>query len=275
MAILLALASAAVVGSADFFGGFATRRGRVFAVVAWSHLFGVAATAAIGPVVGGSPTAADLWWGAASGVSGAAGILSLYSGFAAARVGVVAPTSAVVAAVFPALFGIVEGERPSLLALAGIALGIGAVLLISRAADGSGLSLTGLLYGIGAGLGFGGLFILLSRAQDGSGIWPLGPGRLAGFVVIALAAAIWGRDLRPVRSSWPPLLVAGFLAVLGNGLFLLASQRGLLSVVAVLTSLYPVATVAWARAIFKEVLAPSQLLGLALALLAVAVIATG
>ncbi len=277
MAVLLALAAAVVVGSGDFFGGVAARHGRILAVVTWVHVVGIGAMAALGPLLGGDPTAADLWWGAASGVAGAAGVLALYSGFTAGRVGLVAPTSAVVAAGFPVGFGILVGERPGWVALAGLAVGLAAIALVSRPSHdepGDGAA-NGLVHGVAAGLAFGALFILLSRAEDGSGLWPLLPARAAGAAALVGAAIAMRRDLAPVRMSWRPIATAGLLTVTGNGLFLLASQRGLLSVVAVLTSMYPAATVAWARVVFRERLNGVQLSGVALALLAVALIAGG
>lgn len=277
MAVVLALAAALVVGSGDFFGGMAARRGKVLAVVTWVHLVGIAAMAVLGPLLGGDPTAADLGWGAASGVAGAAGVLALYAGFTAGRVGLVAPTSAVVAAAFPVVFGVLTGERPSALAIAGLATGLVAIALVSRPERGetAGGGRQGLLHGVVAGLAFGALFILLSRAESGSGLWPLLPARAAGALLLVGAAVALGRELRPAAGSWQPIAAAGVLTVSGNGLFLLASQRGLLSVVAVLTSMYPAATVAWARVVFRERLAGLQLVGVALALAAVGLIAGG
>ncbi len=277
VAIILALAAALVVGSGDFFGGVASRHGRVLAVVLWVHLVGIVAMAVLGPLVGGDPTAADLAWGAAAGVAGAAGVGSLYVGFSASPMGVVAPVSAVVAAGFPVLFGVATGERPSAVSAAGLAVGLVAIALVSRPSGpaATGSVGAGVAWGMAAGLAFGALFVLFSRTADGSGIWPVLPARLAGAAAAIAVVAASRAERMPRRTSWPAIGLAGVLTVAGNGLFVLASQRGLLAVVSVLTSMYPAATVAWARVVFKERLGAPQLAGVALALAAVALIAGG
>ncbi len=277
MAIALALAAALVVGSGDFFGGVASRHGRVLAVVLWVHVVGIVAMALLGPLLGGDPTAADLWWGAAAGIAGAAGVLSLYLGFASSRMGVVAPVSAVVAAAAPVLFGLATGERPGPVAFAGLAVGLVAIALVSRPAAGDerGSTAAGVARGLAAGVAFGALFILFSRAGDGSGVWPVLPARVAGAALLVVATTAVRSPRRPIRASWGAIGLAGTLTVGGNGLFLLASQEGLLSVVSVLTSMYPAATVGWARLVYRERLSGVQLSGVALALAAVALIVAG
>jgi drug/metabolite transporter (DMT)-like permease len=277
VAILLALAGAAVVGSGDFFGGVAAKHGRVLAVVLWVHLVGVGAMVLIGPLLGGDPTAADLWWGAAAGASGSLGVVALYHGFATSRVGVVAPISAVVAAVLPVLYGVIDGERPGPVVVAGLAVGVVAIALVSRpsADDTEGNIGGGVVRGLAAGLAFGALFILFSRVGDDAGAWPVLPARAAGAGVL-LTAILARRDpLVPARASQPVVALGGVVAAVGTGLFVLAFQRGLLSVVSVLTSMYPAASIAWARVIFAERLTGVQWMGVALALLAVGLIAAG
>ena len=112
MAAFLAVCSALVVGTSDFLGGFASRRGRIFAVVVWTQLIGFGAIVVMSALIGGDPTAEDLWWGTGAGVCASIGIAILYRGFAVAQVGVVSPISAVGAAVLPALFGLFTGEEP-------------------------------------------------------------------------------------------------------------------------------------------------------------------
>jgi drug/metabolite transporter (DMT)-like permease len=60
-----------------------------------------------------------------------------------------------------------------------------------------------------------------------------------------------------------------------NGLFTLASRSGLVSLVAVLGSLYPVVTVLAARFLHGERLRPVQNVGVVSALAGVALIASG
>ncbi len=277
MAVFLALAAAAVVGSGDFFGGMASRHGRVLAVSLWVHVGGVAAMVALGPLVDGDPTAADLWWGAGAGLAGAVGVTSLYLGFARSRMGIVAPVSAVVAAALPVVFGVASGERPSSVATAGLAVGLVAIALVSRpgAADARGSVAAGVVRGTAAGIAFGALFILFAETGDGSGIWPVLPARLAGASLVLAAVLATRSERLPRRQSWSAIALASVLTVGGNGLFVLASQEGLLAVVSVLTSMYPAATVAWARVVYRERLTGIQLAGVALALGAIALIAGG
>ncbi len=277
MAILLALAAAAVVGSGDFFGGMASRHGRVLAVSLWVHVCGVAAMLVLGPLVGGDPTAADLWWGAAAGLAGAVGVTSLYLGFASSRMGVVAPVSAVVAAAVPVMFGLATGERPAALAVGGLGLGLVAIALVSRPGrdQGSAGVAAGVLRGLAAGAAFGALFVFFGQVGDGTGVWPVLPARMAGAALLVAVAVGTRAPGRPETASWPAIGLAALLTAGGNGLFVLASQEGLLAVVSVLTSMYPAATVAWARVVYRERLTGMQLAGVALALAAIALIAGG
>lgn len=272
----LALGSAALVGTADFLGGFAGRKGRLHAVVVWSHLIGLATIAVISYLIGGSPTTEELLWGAAAGVCGSIAITILYRGFTVSQIGIVSPISSVGAAAIPVLIGLFTGERPTNTALVGVMVGIVAIALVSRSAPGGGggSTLVGVLHGLGAGLGFAGMFVLLSFTSEQAGTWPLVPGRLAGAIAVTLWAMALKSPLRPVKGSWLPTIGAGVFAMVGNGLFILAVQRGLLSLVSVLTSLYPAASVLWARVVLKERLRPVQLVGFVLALVAVALIIT-
>src|SRR3954471_16888229 len=83
VAVVLALASALVYGAADFCGGMASRRATAFVVVALSQAAGLVALLAVLPVVGGSPTGADLAWGAAAGIAGSSGLVLFYRALAA------------------------------------------------------------------------------------------------------------------------------------------------------------------------------------------------
>lgn len=272
----LALGSAALVGTSDFLGGLAGRRGRLHAVVVWSQLIGLVTIAVVSYLIGGSPTSEELWWGAAAGVCGSVAVTILYRGFTVSQIGIVSPVSSVGAAAVPVVFGLIVGERPATAALAGVAVGIVAIALVSRtrSSTNDGAVLAGVLHGLGAGIGFAGLFVLLSFTSESAGTWPLVPGRLAGAVTLTIWAMALRSPLRPVKGTWLPIIGAGVFAMIGNGLFLLAVQRGLLSLVSVLTSLYPAASVMWARVVLKERLQPIQMVGFVLALVAVGLIIT-
>jgi len=273
-AVILATACAVVYGTADFFGGLATRRSRVLAVVALSQLAGLALIVALLAVLPGVVSGGALLWGLAAGLSGAIGLVLFYRALATGVMSVVAPTTAVTSAALPVVFGLASGERPALLALVGVVLALGAVLLVSQnpAADGKG-SASATLTALAAGAGFGGFFILLAMAPDAAGLWPLVGARASSITLVVLLALATRRTLRPSAGSLRVIVAAGVLDMAANVLYLLAKQEGLLSLVAVLVSLYPASTLLLARHVLGERLHAIQLAGVACALGAVALIA--
>lgn len=287
MGIVLGLAAAVTYGAADFVGGLVSRRTNVLAVVLFSQLWGTGLLLAAVPFFGSAVSGEDLIWGVAAGLAGAAGIVFLYRGLSIGRMTVVAPTTAVEAAIIPVVFGLAGGERPSGVALAGVALALPAVALVSssprRSPDGAvesggggeGRLPLGLSEALVAGLAFGLFFISLERTGAGSGLWPLVPARAAAMVAVGAVGLLARRSLRPSPGTAPSIAAAGGLDVAANILYLLASRQGLLSLVAVLTSLYPASTVLLARVVLHERLWRIQATGLVLAALGVALIALG
>ncbi|MDF5753308.1 EamA family transporter [Spongiactinospora sp. TRM90649] len=275
--VVLATACALVYGAADFFGGLATRRSRLLAVVVLSQVAGLGFIAALAGALPGTPSAGALLWGMAAGIMGAAGLVLFYRALARGTMSVVAPTTATTSAAMPVLFGLLSGERPEALALAGVALALVSVLMVSRAPGGGTVreSTGPLLAALAAGAGFGGFFILLAQAPAEAGIWPLMGARFASITLVALLALATGRTLRPGGGAVPTIVVAGVLDMAANVLYLLAAQRGLLSLVAVLVSLYPATTILLARYVLRERLHPTQTVGVVAALAAVALIAAG
>jgi drug/metabolite transporter (DMT)-like permease len=188
---------------------------------------------------------------------------------------VVAPITGVEAAVVPLVFGLLTGERPSAGALTGVVLALAAVVLVSSAASTEGGPRAGLLEALGAGIAFGLFFIALEQAPSESGVWPLIGARISSIVLVLTVAMVGGVKLKPPAGSLRPTAAAGLLDTCANAFYLLAVRQGLLSLVAVLTSMYPAATVALARVVLKERLTPIQLVGIALALVAVILIGVG
>ncbi|MFI6507313.1 EamA family transporter [Streptosporangium sp. NPDC050855] len=276
-AVILATACAVVYGTADFLGGLATRRAQVFAVVVLSQAAGLVLALALLPVLPGTPTLATLAWGAASGISGAVAVLLFYRALATGVMSVVAPITATVSAVLPVLFGLAVGERPSPVALGGVVLALLAVLLVSRGSseETSSGGYRSVLASVAAGAGFGGFFILLAQVPEGGGIWPLIGARVASVAAIGLLALAAGRTLRPAPGAPAFILGAGILDMVANVLFMLAQQRGMLSLVGVLVSLYPASTLLLARQVLGERLNTVQVVGVGFTLGAVALIASG
>jgi len=268
--IAFAVSAALTYGTSDFLGGLASRRMPVVRVVLWSQIVGLAAIAVVAPILGGVPTASELGLGAVAGLAGAGGLLSLYRGLSTGESGVVAPVSGVVAAVLPALVAIAAGERPDGVTLVGFLLAFAAVWLVSggRLRAGSGVVL-----GLAAGVGFGSFAIAMGPVAVSAGLWPLVPARVAS---IGLLLVVSGRLRSTVPSAGSRrLLVAVGLGDMGaNAMILLALQHGPLGEGAVLSSLYPVATVVLSAIVLKERVRAGQWAGIGLAVAAMALIAS-
>ena len=283
-AILLALGSALGYGASDFIAGWLSRKSHYARVGLLSQFTAATGCLLASVVVGGRPSSAALWWGALAGVGGGLGTLALYRGLGRGRMNVVAPLSGVLAAGLPALFGLAIGERPSAPALVGLVLALPAVWLTSSAdaVDGAvqrASMRSSVVDGVLAGLGFAVLFIGLQRGGKGEGLWTTASSQVvSAFPMIALYAwkalrepeALQTRSLPPFVRYGP--LLGGAFAGLAVVFYFLATQRGLLTVVAVLTSLYPAVTVALARWLLSERIGRRQGAGLALAGVAVALI---
>lgn len=279
MVVALALASAAVYGVADFLGGMATRRAAVLVVACLSQLTGLVVLATLLPVLPGSPTAGDLALGALGGLAAGIGLVVFYSGLAVGPMTVVAPLTAVTSAGVPVLVGTLLGERPSAAALAGIALALIAILLVS-AEPGStvreavaGLRSRATVLALSAGVGFAGFFVVLGQTAESTGLWPLASARVASVAMLAVVAVAAGARLRRGTGAVTLVLAAGALDMTANVLYLVAVRGGMLTLVAVLASLYPVSTVLLARVVLAERLAPPQVVGLGAAAAGVALIA--
>lgn len=282
-AVLFALGAALAYGASDFIGGRASTRAH-FALVTMVGA-GAALVIAWGaaPWVGGDLTTRPIAWGLLSGVGSAFGTLFLYRGLARARVAVVAPTSGVLAAALPAGPAVVLlGERPTAVAVLGLVIALPAIWLIS---GGGGAAVddvrsSGVLDGVLAGFGFGLLFFALDQAGDSAGLWPLAAGQTAAFALLCLVA--WSSLSTPPDAAgatgqrwWPLAVAAGVLGSAATVLFYASTTGGLLTIAAVLTSLYPAGTILLARLVLDERISRRQGLGLALAGCAVVLIALG
>lgn len=276
--VLLALLGAASYGVSDFIGGIFGKRASPWAVAATGGAGGGAAATVLALLNPGDPVAADLAWGAAAGIGSGTGTAFLYRGLASGRMGVVAPVSGVLAVVLPVVVGVVTGERPGPLVWLGILSAIPAIWLVAREPDAghpSGPVGSGATDGVLAGIGFGGLFACLGQVPDGAGFWPLVLNQLVGVVVIALAATLLGAGWLPRQAAAWGGALAGLLGGVATMAFLLATHHGLLSVSAVLTSLYPAFTILLAALVLRERVHRVQGWGLALCGVAVVLVAMG
>jgi drug/metabolite transporter (DMT)-like permease len=189
---------------------------------------------------------------------------------------VVAPVAALLSAAVPVVVGLGTGERPSASALGGIALALGAVVLISREPPrlGAGpLHWQALALAVAAGLGFGLFFVTIDQAGGGVGLWPLVGARSASVALFASLGAARVTSAALPRGVAGAAVGCGLLDAGANAFYLLALEHGLLSVVSVLTALYPATTVMLARYVLGEYLSPVQRAGLGVAGLAAVLIA--
>jgi drug/metabolite transporter (DMT)-like permease len=276
LAIGLALAASASWGLGDFLGGLTSRRLHVLTVLVVQQVFGLAAAAAWVLLAGdGFPGWTATAWAAAAGASGCLGIGTLYRGMAIGAMGIVAPVSALAAAI-PFAVGIGSGERPGALQIAGVVLALVGVAVASREpAERGGGRAAGIGLALLAALGFGLYFVFADRAADESVPFAVATARGVSLALALIAALVVGVSLRPGRSFLPALVVIGLCDVGANMLFSVATTHGYLSVVSVLSALYPIATVALAAAVLHERVAPSQRVGVAGALAGAALISAG
>ncbi len=277
MGIVLGLLAALCYGTSDFAAGVGGRRASSEAVAILSQPIGLlAAVVAVLVLDSNSPTASVLVWGAISGLGSGVGTLALYRGLTVGRMSVVAPLSAVLAAALPAIVGIATGDVLSPLRLLGLVLAFPGIALVSRQVQqGRESGPSGVAEGLLAGAGFALLFIALDRAGTDSGAWPLVPAQaVAVLSVLALGLAL-GKPAGTWSAAWVPALITGVLGGAANLLFLASTGEGELSVVAVLTSLYPAVTIVLARGFLHEHWSRTQAVGLVLSAVAVTLISVG
>ncbi len=273
--LISALASALVWGSGDFAGGLAARRSTQFQVVAVASLSGLLGLALVALLLQEPiPPPTSLAWAAGAGIAGAAGMAALYRGLAGGRAALVAPTSGVVGAALPVVIGSLTEGLPGAADLAGMAIGIAGIWLVSQGGPTSEARRTdrGLLMGIAAGMGFGGYFVLIAQVEPGPVFSPLVAAKLAAFVVALLAVVVQRRSLPALRDN-PIAPIAGLLDAGGNVLYLVAAQLTRLDFAVVLASMYPASTVVLSRLILHERISRRQWAGGAMCLAAVALIA--
>ena len=286
MPALLALVSGVVWGVADFVGGVASRRSTPLQTLLLTTPAGLLAVIPAALLVGGQ-VSGSLVPGVVSGLFGSIGILLLYAALSIGPMGVVSPVSAVLGAAIPVLVGLARGERPGALAYVGMGLAVVAIVTVGLEpmaptddARHQRVSTRALLLAIGGGVGIGAFFAIIALAPSDAGLWPVVWARTTSTVVIStLAVVAFARGSRPVvpedRGVRGLAVGAGVLDVSANVFYLLATQTGLLSVVAVLGSLYPAATVVLARVVLAERLRPMQKVGMVTAILAAALLALG
>ncbi|MFY1617248.1 EamA family transporter [Micromonospora sp. WMMD736] len=265
--ILLAAVSAVAFGTADFSGGKASRRADPIAVTVVSQLLSVPLLVALVLLVPGSPRVADIAWGLLAGTAGAGGIVLLYRALSGGMMAVVAPVTAITAAVVPIVAGLFTATFPGAPALTGAGLAVVAIALVSLGEGGGRPTVPARLVGLALASGalFGVFFTLLGQADESAGMWPVAAVRTSSIAFGLLLAAGTGVRLRLERRVLGWAAAAGLLDSAANALFLAAAARGHLSIVAAIAALYPASTVLLALAVDRERLRPVQVAGLGFA----------
>ncbi|MFH8387349.1 EamA family transporter [Kitasatospora sp. NPDC018058] len=274
IALLLALGSSLAYGCADFLGGLGARKAHVLRTVLIAAPASLAVELLLWPVLGATFGVGALGWGAASGVASAVAFALLYRTLAIGPMNVLSPVTALVSAALPVAVGLLQGEHLGAAGLVGLPLALAAVVLVS-AGHGAGAarpSRTALLLAFGAGAAIALQLVCLHQAPTDSGVAPLIVGRAVSSVLTLAAAGLMRRRLGARRPAYATSAAAGVLDSLANLLFLLAARSGDLTVVAVVTALYPAGTVLLARGVLAERIHRGQLLGLGTAALAVSLL---
>jgi len=276
-AVLLALAAAVGWGCSDFLGGLQARSLPLLAVLAVAMPSGLLV---LGPILAargeGPPGAASVGYAVLAGATGLAGISALYRGLAVGAMGVVAPISAT-APLIPVTVGVARGERPSALQAIGMAAALVGIVLAGREPRAGSRGRVA----IGAGLGllaagsFGLSLVAFDAAAEGDPYWATLVVRLVGCAVVLAAFPAARPALPRARRSLSPLVAVGLFDATATMCFSVATTRGLLSVVSVVASLFPVVVVVLARVVLGERPAAVQMGGAAAAVAGAALISAG
>lgn len=278
MPAFLALLSSLIWGTSDFLGGTATRRIPGPVVVGLSQLVALLALAPIAVLVGGDGTSYVVP-GIAAGMVGCVSLAAFYRALATGTMGVVAPIASL-GVVVPVVVGLARGEAPGTLQVVGIAAAVVGVVLASGPELSGAAGARPLLLSAMSALGFGTALVLVAQGSRGGGVGRV----LLVLTVMRMSSVLLLTVLLVLTRSWrlpvsgrdlPVLAAIGLGDVLANAAYGVASQGGLLSVVAVLGSVYPVMTVLLARQLLHERLRPIQLAGVGTALAGVVLLAAG
>jgi drug/metabolite transporter (DMT)-like permease len=277
LAIALALGSSLTYGVSDFLGGLKSRSLPLLAVLLVSQGAALLVLAAfVIPFGAGPPDGSFLVYAALAGLAEALGVAALYRGLAVGVMSIVAPVAAT-APVVAIVFGLALGEVPSPVQGAGIALAAFGIVLTSCQADSANLGRPGagasVVFGLLTALGFGGFYVAMDAASEGEIPWALLVARVTAVCAFVAAILVTRPRLAMRRADVPVVASIGLLIIGADSLYAAATTKGLLSVVVVLSSLYPIVTIALARAFLDERVERRQVAGIALCLCGVVAIA--
>jgi drug/metabolite transporter (DMT)-like permease len=274
LAITYGLSSAITWGAGDFSAGFASRKSGVVSVVLFSQLIGAGFLFFLAMFFSGSlPSLRDMAFGGLAGVFGVLGLMALYQGLSLGRMGIVAPLSAIVTAMIPIGFAFFKEGLPNVPQIIGLALALVSVWLLSFSKNKEKrYRFTEFTLPLLSGIGFGLFFILIDAATQESLLWPLVGTRCVSLLMMSILFLASSNAQVPKRNQLPFIALAGICDIMGNLFFALATNLGRLDISAMLSSLFPAATVTLAWFFLKEKLNRYQWLGVAVALVALILI---
>jgi len=272
--IVLALSAALSWGVSDFLGGLVSRRVSIASLLTISHLVGFLGFLGVALITREPlPEAHYLWRATVTSLLALIGIVAFFRGMVVGRMSVVAPLSAT-GSIVPVVAGLAMGEQASAWQILGIALALLGIVVVSRATTTdqgpSGASSVG--YALLAAAAFGLFFLLVRWSSEASVIWSLVVMRGTSLTLLILYALVRRHDFTMPPRLLGTILVQGSIEGAANVFFAFATQTGLVSVVAVLASLFPVVTTVLARLFLSERLSRSQQAGVVSALAGVILI---
>jgi drug/metabolite transporter (DMT)-like permease len=277
LGIGLGLLSSLAYGISDFLGGLQTRRVSALTVLLVTQPVGLVLALTVALAAGGDALSAeDAVIAVGGGVAAVLALAAFYKAMALGSVSVVATIGAL-GVLVPVAYGLAKGEEPAVLQAVGAALAIIGVVFVAREPDPEWRAANRVTVGLAAlaAVGFGLLFTSLDIASGPEPAWTVLAARAGGVATLLLGAAFIRPSMRIERDMYPALLAIGVCDVTANSLFAVATNHGLLSLVAVAGSLYSAVTVFLARIVLGERLGASQQVGVVLALGGVAMIAGG
>ena len=290
LTVIIGVSAALIYGSADFLGGIAAKRISPIRVTAIGAISGLVILFAAEPIIGGRWSWEAVLYGGISGVTGAIAITLLYACLAIGPMSILSPLTALVSAFVPLMAGVIRGERLPVLGYIAIGIALVAVVLVGFVKEEGAVraSLKALLMAIGSGAMIGAFLILIDLTPDDSGLVPLIANRAVNgtimFAVVGILALVALRRppgttalLGMLRPGWRAgfwlAVICGTIDATANALLLFGLRIGELSVISVLTALYPAGTIILAAVVLRERIAPVQVVGLVLALIAAGMLA--
>ena len=290
LTVIIGVSAALIYGSADFLGGIAAKRISPIRVTAIGAISGLVILFAAEPIIGGRWSWEAVLYGGISGVTGAIAITLLYACLAIGPMSILSPLTALVSAFVPLMAGVIRGERLPVLGYIAIGIALVAVVLVGFVKEKGAVrpSLKALLMAVGSGAMIGAFLILIDLTPDDSGLVPLIANRAVNgtimFAVVGILALVALRRppgttalLGMLRPGWRAgfwlAVICGTIDATANALLLFGLRIGELSVISVLTALYPAGTIILAAVVLRERIAPVQVVGLVLALIAAGMLA--